>query len=462
MTLVQFSFGNFRSFKEMATLSLIAASKLQGDPDLDWGNVFQARKRPALNLLRIGAIYGANASGKSNTARALGAFKRCVLESANVGFQYAPPVFRLDTTSQEQPTSFEITFLRDTEDHPAVQYRYGFEIQKKAEQVEITAEWLYEARTTTEALLFERDGLVVKHGRHFGEGKLLLTEKKLGRADALFLSLMAQLGTPIASALVAYVHDNVNVVLGISDERLHSFTVHCLEGDKHCDRIQSLMREADTGIPRVKLVKEDAQDVEIKFPEGMSVSAELQEQLTKSSLNRMRVVAEHPVFDGEGNQVGVTDFPLTSEESQGTQKLFAYAGPILDTLERGGTLVVDEMDARFHPLLTQALVRLFQSPETNPKNAQMVFITHDTNLLDSRSMRRDQVWFVEKDRYGASHLYALSDFKGVRKADLFGEQYIQGRYGAIPFLGGLRRLFITTPDTEAAISLIPEEDHVPA
>lgn len=120
------------------------------------------------------------------------------------------------------------------------------------------------------------------------------------------------------------------------------------------------------------------------------------------------------------------------------------------------------MDARFHPLLTQALVRLFQSPETNPKDAQMVFITHDTNLLDSRSMRRDQVWFVEKDRYGASHLYALSDFKGVRKADLFGEQYIQGRYGAIPFLGGLRRLFITTPDTEAAISLIPEEDHVPA
>ncbi len=461
MALVQFSFGNFRSFKEGVTLSLVAASKLQGDPELDRGNVFPARERPSLNLLRVGAIYGANASGKSNIARAIGAFKRCVLESANVGFQYAPPFFRLDTTSQEQTTSFEITFLRDTERHPAVQYRYGFEIQKKTEQVEITAEWLYEARTTTEALLFEREGLAIKHGRHFGEGKALLTDQRLGRADALFLSLMAQIGSPVASALVAYLRSNLNVVLGISDERLHKFTVQYLEGDKHCDHIQSLLREADTGIPRVKLA-EDTEDVEIKFPKGLSISAELQEQVAQAAREQMRVVAEHPIFDAQGVQVGVADFPLTAEESQGTQKLFAYSGPILDTLERGSTLIVDEMDARFHPLLTQALVRLFQSPETNPKNAQMVFITHDTNLLDSRRMRRDQIWFVEKDRYGASHLYALSDFKGVRKGDLFGEQYIQGRYGAIPFLGGLRRLFTDTPDAESAVSQTAGEAYVPA
>jgi hypothetical protein len=459
MTLVQFSFGNFRSFKETVTLSLVAASKLQGDPDLDWGNVFQARERPSLNLLRVGAIYGANASGKSNVVRAFGAFKRCILESANIGFQYTPPFFRLDTTSHEQPTFFEITFLRATEEHSAVQYRYGFEVQKKAEQVEITAEWLYEARTTTEALLFERDGLVVKHGRHFGEGKALLTEKKLGRADALFLSLMAQLGSPIASALVAYLRKNVNIVLGISDEGLHDFTVHCLEEDKHCDRIQSLMREADTGIPRVKLTK-DPVEVKMEFPESMP--EELRERFSQSIRDGLRVVAEHPVFDGQGVQVGVADFPLTSEESQGTQKLFAYSGPILDTLERGSTLIVDEMDARFHPLLTQALVRLFQSPETNPKDAQMVFIAHDTNLLDSRRLRRDQIWFVEKDRYGASHLYALSDFKGIRKGDLFEEQYIRGRYGAIPFLGGLRRLLTDVPDAEPTVNLTFGEANVPA
>ena len=459
MTLVQFSFGNFRSFKETVTLSLVAASKLQGDPELDRGNVFQARERPSLSLLRVGAIYGANASGKSNVVRAISAFKRCVLESANIEFQYAPPFFRLDTISEGQPTFFEITFLRNTQEHPAAQYRYGFEIQKKDGQVEIVAEWLYEARTTTEALMFERDGLVVKHGRHFLEGKALLTGKKLGRVDALFLSLMAQLGSPIASSLVSYLRWNMTAVLGLSDERLHKFTVHCLEEDKHCDRIQSLMREADTGIPRMRLA-EDLEDAKVEFSEG--VPEELQERFSRSLRDRMRVVAEHPIFDAQGVQVGVADFPLMVEESQGTQKLFAYSGPILDTLERGGTLIVDEMDARFHPLLTQALVRLFQSPETNPKNAQMVFITHDTNLLDSRRMRRDQIWFVEKDRYGASHLYALSDFKGIRKGDLFGEQYIQGRYGAIPFLGGLRRLFTDAPDAEPIISRTAGEAHAPA
>jgi AAA15 family ATPase/GTPase len=198
----------------------------------------------------------------------------------------------------------------------------------------------------------------------------------------------------------------------------------------------------------------------MEFPESMP--EELRERFSQSIRDGLRVVAEHPVFDGQGVQVGVADFPLTSEESQGTQKLFAYSGPILDTLERGSTLIVDEMDARFHPLLTQALVRLFQSPETNPKDAQMVFIAHDTNLLDSRRLRRDQIWFVEKDRYGASHLYALSDFKGIRKGDLFEEQYIRGRYGAIPFLGGLRRLLTDVPDAEPTVNLTFGEANVPA
>lgn len=454
MTLVQFSFGNFRSFKEMGTLSLVAASKIQGDPDLDRGNVFPARERPALNLLRVGAIYGANASGKSNVARSFSEFQRCVLESADNGFYYEPPFFRLDTTSHEQPTFFEIIFLRDTEERRAVQYRYGFEIQKTSDRVKIASEWLYEARTTTEALLFERDGLIVKHGRHFSEGKALLTEKRLGRADALFLSLLAQIGSPAASALVSYIGHRVNVILGFDDHGLRDFTMHCLEQDKHGDRIQSLMREADTGIPRVKLVEDALED--------LPLSAELREKFTQPPGSRAYVVAEHPVFNPQGIQVGVADFQLIGQESQGTQKLLAYSGPILDTLEHGSTLIVDEMDARFHPLLTQALVRLFQSPETNPKNAQMVFVTHDTNLLDSRRMRRDQIWFVEKDHYGASHLYALSDFKGIRKGDLFGEQYIQGRYGAIPFLGGLRRLFTDISDAEPIISQIAGETYAPA
>jgi len=134
----------------------------------------------------------------------------------------------------------------------------------------------------------------------------------------------------------------------------------------------------------------------------------------------------------------------------------------LETLQRGSAIVIDEMDARFHPMLTRALIRLFQSSETNPKNAQLVFITHDTNLLDSKSLRRDQIMFVEKDRYGASHLYSLSDFKGVRKGDSFEKEYLEGRYGAIPFLGGLSRLFSDASSADKTPKEALETTHVKA
>ena len=414
---------------------------------MDEGNVFLARERPRLELLRVAAIYGANGSGKSNVARALNLFRRCVLESANVGFDFQSSPFRLDTVSHDKPTSFEIIFVREEIRHDVscqVQYRYGFEIQKSEKQVVIHSEWLYEAETTTEATLFEREGSSVRHGRRFNEGKALLKDKQLSRTDALFLSLTAQLGTPLASALVNDFRDNIRIVTGINDEGLHAFTLRCLEKDQHCDAIQTLMREADTGIPRIVLAEDDDVELDIRFPEGLP--EKVQEQVRRDVRRRARVMAEHPVFDEEGRQVDTAQFPLALAESQGTQKLFAYAGPILDALAKGRSLIVDEMDARFHPLLTQALIRLFQSPETNPKNAQLVFITHDTNLLDSKKLRRDQILFVEKDRFGASHLYALSDFKGIRKSDLFEEQYIQGRYGAIPFLGGLSRVFSDAPE----------------
>lgn len=436
--LVQFAFENFRSFKDQATLSLVAASKIQADPALDRGNVFLARERPKLELLRVGGLYGANAGGKSNVARALSVFRTWVLESANLGFRRQPSPFRLDTVSRDRPVFFEITFVQEEMRDAApcrVQYRYGFEIKTGAEQPVVLSEWLYEAETTTEALLFEREGSSVRQGRRFTEGKALLKDKHLNRTDALFLSLLAQFGTPQASRLVHYFRDDIQVIAGINDERLHEFSLHCLEEDRHGDAIQSLMREADIGIPRLVTARRQAE-------------------------KQTRVLAEHPVFDEEGTPVDFARFSLDFDESQGTQKLFAYAGPILDALEHGRALMVDEMDARFHPLLTRALIRLFQSPETNPKNAQIVFITHDTNLLDSKSLRRDQIMFVEKDRFGASHLYALSDFKGIRKGASFEDDYIQGRYGAIPFLGGLNRLFTDT--AEDASKTKPETTHAEA
>jgi AAA15 family ATPase/GTPase len=150
------------------------------------------------------------------------------------------------------------------------------------------------------------------------------------------------------------------------------------------------------------------------------------------------------------------DFSVAEMESEGTKKLIALAGPIVDSLENGNVLFIDEIDARLHPLITTALVKLFNSPETNPRNAQLVCTTHDTNLLDRRYLRRDQIYFVEKDRTASTRLFSLADFKleaqvgggrTVRSDASYERNYIQGRYGAIPFIGDLETLFAEeTPD----------------
>jgi AAA15 family ATPase/GTPase len=142
----------------------------------------------------------------------------------------------------------------------------------------------------------------------------------------------------------------------------------------------------------------------------------------------------------------LVSFDMDQNESHGTQKAFYLAGPIIDVLTNGKVLIVDEMEARLHPLITRELIRLFNSIELNPKRAQLIFTTHDTNLLSNKIFRRDQIWFVEKDSFSASHLYSLAELKihdsKVRNDASFEDDYLQGRYGAIPFLGGIKTIVL--------------------
>jgi AAA15 family ATPase/GTPase len=131
------------------------------------------------------------------------------------------------------------------------------------------------------------------------------------------------------------------------------------------------------------------------------------------------------------------EFDLPADESAGTQKFVALTGPFLHTLREGSVLFVDELEARLHPLLTKALVALFNS-SANRKNAQLIFATHDEGLLDPQRIRRDQVWFVEKDGMGASRLYCLDEIKGVRKEAKFAKEYLFGQFGAVPRVGDLQ------------------------
>jgi hypothetical protein len=153
----------------------------------------------------------------------------------------------------------------------------------------------------------------------------------------------------------------------------------------------------------------------------------------------------HQRFGPDTRVVGKVEFDLASEESAGTQQFFALAGPFLQTLEEGSVLVVDELDARLHPLLTKQLVGLFNS-SVNRKNAQLIFATHDQGLLDQKQIRRDQIWFVEKDMMGASNLFSLDEIKGVRKDANFQREYLLGQFGGVPHLGDFQKAIVNGQD----------------
>jgi AAA15 family ATPase/GTPase len=156
---------------------------------------------------------------------------------------------------------------------------------------------------------------------------------------------------------------------------------------------------------------------------------------------RVLIRTAHKIFNQAGEPISSVNFSLQQDESDGTEKLFYLTGPLVDVLAKGSVLVIDEMEARLHPMITRALIGLFNSKETNPQNAQVIFTTHDTNLLSNKAFRRDQIWFTEKDRYGCSHLYSLAELK-VRNDASYEDDYLDGRYGAIPFLGNVRHVMI--------------------
>jgi hypothetical protein len=209
----------------------------------------------------------------------------------------------------------------------------------------------------------------------------------------------------------------------------------------------------DLGIDNLLIEKIEKNTKVSPLPDGMP--DELKNALTvlreHGDVERFGVQSVHGQYNEEGQLIGQKHFDFAEQESEGTQKLFALAGPVIAALRRGHVFIIDELDARLHPLLTCQIVRLFNDKETNPHHAQLIFTTHDTNLLGSDLFRRDQIWFVEKDQEGATDLYSLAEFKlhkdpstsaKVRNDASYERDYIKGRYGAIPLLGNFRTIVL--------------------
>ena len=415
--LITFSVENFRSIRDLQTLSM---AEPRTDHHLEWSNIIESDSR---RLLKSAAIFGPNASGKSNILRAMIWFRQFVLSSSKegqAGERIDIQPFRLSTAKEKAPTHFEIEFLLK-----GFEYRYGFEVTTR----KVESEWLFrKSPSAKQAKLFTREGGHFDvSSEFFKEGKGL---EERTRENALFLSACAQWNGPEATRIINWMQ-RLRWVSGLSETGFYVFTAQRLNVPGYQDKLLDLAKKADFNI--CSLRSEIEEITESKLPPDMP--PEMRKQLLGEKYMRADIKTTHEKRDEKGNVVGRVEFDLAKDESQGTQKFIALSGPITHTLEQGSILIVDELEARLHPLLTQAVVDLFHSP-VNRKNAQLIFAAHDVTLLDPDRFRRDQVWFTEKDEQGATDLYSLAEFDPaqVRPGTKFSRQYLLGLFGAVPKL----------------------------
>lgn len=421
--LVQFKIKNFLSIKDEQVFSMVADSAIKEKDMDDTNGVFDVSDN--LSLLKSAVIYGANASGKSNFIRTFFTYQAMIVHSANLTELQEIGVivpFLLNSKTVDKPSVFEAVFIYDT-----VQYRYGFEVSKKG----ITEEWLF-VKAQRETQVFYRD----KNGIEINPKYKILIEirdKKMLHNKSLLVSKGAVFNDEISTNILKWAN-TIFAASGVSSGAFnYDTTISMLQDPKGKTAVVELMKLADFGITDLIVEEKEGSSMGVTFglnAAGSSIQPEVKHEKTMLK----EVKARRNVLNEKGQIVGMANFVFLQNESEGTKQFFSLIGPFLQALKNGSVMVVDEIDIKLHPLLSQRLVSLFNSKETNPKGAQLIFTTHDTNLLDAHIFRRDQVWFAEKDKYGASTIYPLTDYKPRNDMNLE-KNYIAGKFGAIPYLG---------------------------
>lgn len=403
-TLLQFTVGNYRSFNQERTFSMVPGS-IQDNPK----ECVVAEGR--YKYLTAAAVYGANSSGKSNLVMALGVMKNMVLSSVKLNDHdllfYDP--FLLAENTGSQPTHFEVVYL----DADETRVRYGFDYNLR----QIVSEWLFiSKKNKKEQPYFVRDeeGIGVDE-MFFAEGVGL---EERTNDNRLFLSLVAQLGGAISKTVLDFFNSGYKVISGLNSQGYEGLTE------------RQFLNEEVESLDALQFFK----DLQLGF-----IDIEAMERETEKGMKFIDVFTMHNVYDNDGVIAGKQRFRFDYCESQGTQKLFELAGPLFEALRHGRLLVMDELDAKMHPLISQHIIKLFSNEKTNPHHAQLLFTTHDTNLLSSHLLRRDQIWFTEKDKTESTDLYSLMhivlpDGSKPRGDGNLERNYIKGRYGAVPYL----------------------------
>ena len=418
--IIRFHFENFRSFRDMQELSLVANSST------DKADSLIPTSAAPHGLVRSAAIYGANASGKSNVLRALQFFVSAIRFSQrhwDPSQKISIEPFAL-AKKRNEVSKFQLDFIVE-----GTPYQYAFAMTSD----EVVREWLYSYPNGRKQTWFDRPAPTegpIAFGTHLtGENKAI---ENLTRKNSLFLSAAAQNNHAMLSPLFLWLTNKINILMD-SGMRIQFYDKSRMRDLALRERVVSFLKRADLGIVGLT-VQTKAPDE--KMTEMMNVLfAKISELVPSSDGQKLKVPTEiHEInLQHESEDGSMVSFEA-SEESAGTQTFLSLLLPTLEAIESGGVLCVDELDSSLHPLLALELVKLFNDPRFNRTGAQFIFNTHDVNLLDSDVLRRDQIWFSEKAVSGESHLYALTDFRPKTNENLK-RGYLQGRFGAIPFLG---------------------------
>ena len=410
--IVEFSVKNFRSIKELQTISFVASSldsNSEKYPELDTNNIVQAGET---RLLKTVGIYGANASGKSNIIRGFDAFVQFIAAppSAESRLGDLTDPFLFQAGSRESESYFQVILLIQGK-----KYRYGFTARKAQGDIDpvdaaevVTSEWLYGPKEKNQVKYFTRTGMSV--ARHSLPGAENVPP--LPYAHGLFLTHAAGFADGICAEIQTY---------------LRKFVVSNVRAENPIYRFHSINMVNDPLRRRSLLDFLSYFDIEysdIRFDRDFE-----QSDLRKVTLENIVPIRQLP-------QSPAIELNLKKTESQGTIKLFELAGLLIRAFDGSdsGLIMLDEIDSNFHPKLLIKLIELFNTPTINKSGTQLLFTSHDTNLLNPALMRRDQVYFAEKDLAGGTMLYSLANLKGVRNDADFARQYLAGIYGALPVL----------------------------
>ncbi len=429
--LVNFKFKNFKSFYRENELSLQATK----DNELKEINTFNVdenlfNKVEEHELLKSAIIFGGNASGKSNIIKGLTYMYNVIRLSPAQQFSNIVKLneyYAFYENACNEPSLYEVEIIKNGN-----LYRYGFSILHE----KIEKEWLYK-RSERNSLVFERTGNKIK---------ITDNEKALSLINIPETTLFLSIGVNFNLSISNYLKDVLdwfNDLIIVFENNVNSLDIYSVENKKYKDLAIEILSKADIGIKNMNVIKDkvaDLSDLNAVLAFNMQIQADPSKytQLKQENNNMYSIDldTQFDVYNNKNKKVGTKDIMLFKDRgfhSEGTIRLLCYLGYILAALDKGKVILIDEIDSKLHFLVADYLIKMFNSIDKNPHNAQLICTAHDVMLMDE-DLRRDQIYFTSKDMYGVSTLVSLADYKGVRKNDLFSKKYLAGFYSKLPNL----------------------------